>query len=92
MKLLEKVFILKLTDVCPLSLGTTYDRRPYGWTNSSFNSSNYGGGGEWKKAEEEFVPNFAFTKKSIRNGFIQKVFSIVAVSVKTLLSPETYLR
>ncbi|KAG5683467.1 hypothetical protein PVAND_012745 [Polypedilum vanderplanki] len=57
-------------------MNTTYDRRSYGGANSSFNFGN-----EWKKAEEEFVPNFAFTKKSIRNGFIQKVFSIVSAQL-----------
>lgn len=60
-------------------MSSAYQRRSYGWSNQDFNSTNFGS--EWKKAEEDFVPNFAFTKKSIRNGFIQKVFSIVAAQL-----------
>lgn len=68
-------------------MNTSYDRRSYGWANSSFNSQNYGGsgGGEWKKAEEESSPNMNFSKTSIRNGFIQKVFSIVSAQLTLTL-------
>ncbi|XP_070491331.1 protein lifeguard 1-like [Chironomus tepperi] len=54
-----------------------YDQRPYGFGSSSDNSN------QWNnyKTQDDFVPNFGFSKSSIRNGFIQKVFSIVSAQL-----------
>lgn len=55
-------------------MSAKYDQR---WTGSTSNNS------QWSnfKTQEDFVPNFAFTKASIRNRFVQKVFTIVSAQL-----------
>ena len=47
----------------------------YGYSGSSW--------GSYKKNESHFMPNFSFNDGKIRKEFAQKVFTIVAVSIKT---------